>query len=130
MGILINQNKVLFVKHEPALSVGTTGQEHEAMLRLVERGLKPHFVNRAKVWHYVPKERSSLLWLLQRKFKDGISEGLRDSTWTAARLELELKSSYKLLMRHLLCFNYKAVIAYLIKLKRLKGIRNGIKARK
>ena len=44
--------------------------------RLLDQGCEPVDVPQAWVWHYVPAERMTIRWLLQRKYAGGKSLGL------------------------------------------------------
>jgi len=59
----------------PGTKPRRTGQEWDMQLRLYEQNAEAIFIDNAKVWHYVPKNRSTLKWLLQRRHQDGISQG-------------------------------------------------------
>jgi glycosyltransferase involved in cell wall biosynthesis len=56
-----------------------TGDETDMQKRLFESGVIPAYVNNAKVWHYVPRERCSLSWTLNRKYREGIYIGLNSN---------------------------------------------------
>ena len=60
----------------PGSATGSVGQETNAMTKLLNAGLKAVYLPNAKVWHYVPQERSSFDWLINRKYKIGIRAGL------------------------------------------------------
>ena len=53
-----------------------TGMETEMQRRLVAAGMGKQFVPDARVWHWVPRDRCSIPWTLQRAHRNGISEGL------------------------------------------------------
>ena len=57
----------------PGSPTGARGQETEMQRRLREQGLRPVDVEAARVWHYVPPERSSLRWLVSRRVEMGRS---------------------------------------------------------
>ena len=63
--------------HGPGSRTGGTGQEVEMQARLKARGVRPVYVPDARVWHYVPIERSSMQWMIERSYKKGIEVGLR-----------------------------------------------------
>ena len=44
--------------------------------RLLDKGLAAIDVPDALAWHYVPRERSSLLWVLHRKYRGGLQDGM------------------------------------------------------
>ncbi|RIK73454.1 MAG: hypothetical protein DCC67_17890 [Planctomycetota bacterium] len=60
----------------PGSPVGATGQESEMQARLTRAGVRPKVVPDAMVWHYVPKERCTPKWALERAFRQGKSAGL------------------------------------------------------
>lgn len=61
----------------PGSPTGATGQETDLQKRMVGSGLEKQFVPRAKVWHYVPKSKSTPLWVLGRRYRQGHEKGLR-----------------------------------------------------
>lgn len=69
----------------PGSPTGATGQETELQGRLRARGLVMAAVPEALVWHYVPADRSSRQWLVERLYRVGRSAGQakRDGKITA-----------------------------------------------
>lgn len=65
------------IRFGPGSSTGGVGQETDMQKRLQEAGVKQLFVPDAKVWHYVPVDRCSPEWVLQRQYRNGISDGYR-----------------------------------------------------
>lgn len=63
----------------PGSPTGARGQETEMQGRLRAAGVGPVDVPAARVWHYVPKERSSVRWLLRRSKAMGRSVGATES---------------------------------------------------
>jgi GT2 family glycosyltransferase len=63
----------------PGSGLDATGQETQMQLQLQKRGFKRMYVSDAHVRHYVPRERCSLVWLVRREFRNGISDGLRQA---------------------------------------------------
>jgi GT2 family glycosyltransferase len=61
----------------PGAQSQSTGQESEMQRRLVRRGTSSIYVPAARVWHYVPAERCSQRWAVQRAFRHGVEEGTR-----------------------------------------------------
>ena len=59
----------------PGSTSGATGQEADMQERLLARGVRQVDVPDALVWHYVPEERSSLRWLIRRKYRGGMQHG-------------------------------------------------------
>lgn len=72
----------------PGSITGCPGQETEAQCRLLQAGVVGRYVPDAKVWHYVPRERCSPQWVVERSYRRGIRIGFeRGSKATvAARL--------------------------------------------
>jgi glycosyltransferase involved in cell wall biosynthesis len=58
-----------------------TGMETEMQRRMVDAGMERRFVEDARVWHWVPKDRCSVAWALERAQRNGISEGLQAPEW-------------------------------------------------
>ena len=63
--------------HAPGAGANPTGQERELQLRLLQSGRKPVFVPDARVWHWVPAERCSPEWALERAARRATSAVLR-----------------------------------------------------
>lgn len=61
----------------PGAKTLATGQESDMQQRLLNSGLKGWYVDKAMVWHYVPRERSTPEWVLNRAFRNGINRSLR-----------------------------------------------------
>lgn len=68
----------------PGSTTGARGQELTMMQRLLEHGLTGHFVPRARVYHYVPAERCSIRWSLNRIYQNGITWGLKSKPDSSA----------------------------------------------
>lgn len=60
----------------PGADTGSVGQETTAMEKLLKLGIKAIYLPDAKVWHFVPNERSDFEWLKNRKYRIGIRAGL------------------------------------------------------
>jgi glycosyltransferase involved in cell wall biosynthesis len=60
----------------PGGSTGAQGQDTAMQIRLLEEGANWEYLPRAMVWHYVPRERCSPQWALDRSRKVGIASGL------------------------------------------------------
>ena len=60
----------------PGSAAGAPGDEKEMQLRLRRFGSKPHFVTNAKVWHFVPPERCTPEWALNRDYRNAITKQL------------------------------------------------------
>ncbi len=56
------------------------GEEDDLQVRLSKNGAKGIFLSDAKVWHYVPAERCSQEWLLERRHKGGVTKGIKNGT--------------------------------------------------
>ena len=61
----------------PGSATGATGQESDMQQRMLDAGLRGIDVHQALVWHYVPEQRATKEWLMQRYFKAGVYGGLR-----------------------------------------------------
>jgi GT2 family glycosyltransferase len=61
-------------------AAGGTGEETNLQERLLRRGIRGVYVPDAMVWHYVPAERCSPRWTLQRAYQQGIEIGLKHVT--------------------------------------------------
>jgi GT2 family glycosyltransferase len=61
----------------PGSHSGSTGDETEMQERLLSRGLKGVYLPKAYIWHYVPSNRCSPDWAIQRIHCHGIEEGAR-----------------------------------------------------
>ena len=64
------------------------GQETEFQRRAFSAGMKPLFLPDARVWHYVPAERCSQAWAIQRNYRICLSRSKsnRDSTRPVKRI--------------------------------------------
>ena len=60
----------------PGSPTGARGQETEIQRHLRARGVRPVDVPGARVWHYVPRERCSVSWLLRRSSDMGRTKGI------------------------------------------------------
>lgn len=56
--------------------VSPTGQETELQMRLFKNGCAALYVEDAMVWHYVPKERCSQRWAIQRNYRVRLGKAL------------------------------------------------------
>lgn len=59
----------------PGSPTGSTGQESDMQRRLLARGLTGVYVPSAKVWHYVPRERCTPQWTIERNYRQGVERG-------------------------------------------------------
>ena len=59
----------------PGSPTGARGQESEMQRRLGQAKMTAVFVPEAVVWHYVPRERSSPSWAVQRMYRSGLGNG-------------------------------------------------------
>jgi GT2 family glycosyltransferase len=55
----------------------STGQETDMQHRLLARGVRGLFLPDAVVWHYVPSDRSTPQWALERADRKGFAEGVQ-----------------------------------------------------
>lgn len=60
----------------PGSANRSTGQESDMQRRLRSGGMRPLYVPEALVWHYVPRERSSQEWVVDRAYRSGVAVGL------------------------------------------------------
>ncbi|MCC6491847.1 MAG: glycosyltransferase [Pirellulales bacterium] len=60
----------------PGAPSGATGQESQMQRALIKRGILGKYVPDANVWHFVPKDRCSVAWLLERRYRTGVEHGL------------------------------------------------------
>jgi GT2 family glycosyltransferase len=60
----------------PGAVTGSVGQEGEMQRRLGAAGVAATFVPEAMVHHWVPRDRCSAEWALERAYRDGIRMGL------------------------------------------------------
>lgn len=81
------------VNRGPGSPTGSTGQESDMQRRLKSSGVKPLYVADALVWHYVPRERSSVTWALKRAYRVGVEKGLNggDHTKGASRSSMRFR---------------------------------------
>ena len=70
----------------PGSITGATGQESDMQDRLFENGVKPIYVENARVYHFVPKERTTVNWVLKRSHRRGKQEGLKNHFFDKDRL--------------------------------------------
>ena len=61
----------------PGSPTGARGQESDMQRRLTAAGLTMAYVAEAEVWHWVPAERSTLEWALDRMYRSGLGNGAR-----------------------------------------------------
>lgn len=61
----------------PGAPSGSTGQESDMQRRLVGRGVRSVYVPGARVWHYVPPDRCSPRWAIERAYRHGVEEGTK-----------------------------------------------------
>ena len=54
---------------------GGVGEESRLQRKLLTKGLRAVYVPKAKVWHYVPKDRCTPEWILFRRYRHGLTEG-------------------------------------------------------
>lgn len=60
----------------PGAVTGSTGQETDMQRRLLGMGFQARYLPAAKVWHYVPAERCSPKWAMQRAYRKGLDSGM------------------------------------------------------
>ena len=59
----------------PGSSTGSTGQETDMQRRLLAAGLSGLYVPEARVWHYIPAQRCTPAWALERNYRHGLEHG-------------------------------------------------------
>jgi cellulose synthase/poly-beta-1,6-N-acetylglucosamine synthase-like glycosyltransferase len=59
------------------------GDETEMQARLVRRGVRGEYLPNAIVWHFVPIDRCSEEWVIQRARQMGIARGIQLAEWPA-----------------------------------------------
>jgi len=64
------------VRFGPGTIPRRTGQEHNMQTRLFDMGVQPVYLEKAIVWHYVPKQKSSLSFALGRQYQFGLKKGI------------------------------------------------------
>jgi hypothetical protein len=55
----------------------TVGDESILQRAMIARGMRETYVPAARVWHYVPAERCTPQWLLDRTFRHGLAKGMQ-----------------------------------------------------
>ena len=55
----------------------TVGDETLLQRRMLAAGMRQVYVPEARVWHYVPADRCSPAWVLDRNFRHGMAKGLQ-----------------------------------------------------
>jgi glycosyltransferase involved in cell wall biosynthesis len=60
----------------PGSPFGATGQESQMQRVLLARGILGKYLPSARVWHYVPADRCSIEWVINRKFRTGVQQGM------------------------------------------------------
>jgi hypothetical protein len=69
---------------------GATGQERAMQIALRQARIASVYVPEARVWHYVPTERSTPEWVLNRTYRSGVSMGLDAAQGAHSRFALSL----------------------------------------
>lgn len=54
-----------------------SGEETEIQRKMLDSGFRAIYVDRALIWHYVPRDRSSVIWTVKRSFRDGAYLGFK-----------------------------------------------------
>lgn len=60
----------------PGTKPKRTGQEWNMQERMLAKGFTAVYVEDARVWHHVPKDKSSLIWFIIRRFQGGLGAGM------------------------------------------------------
>ncbi len=58
-------------------TLNTLGDEVDMQRRLLDAGVRGQYVPEARVWHYVPQERCSHEWVIERARRTGVERGLK-----------------------------------------------------
>lgn len=61
----------------PGAATGSVGQEAEMQRQLFANGRHGKYLPNALVWHYVPADRCTCRWALNRAYRHGVQWGLR-----------------------------------------------------
>ena len=61
----------------PGSPSGSTGQETNIQRRLRDIGVEGKNVDRALVWHFVPRQFCTVAWMLHRRYRGGVESGQR-----------------------------------------------------
>ena len=69
----------------PGSSTGATGQESDMQKRLFANNIRPIYIEKAWVTHYVPVSRCNYKWALKRRYKDGKQSGINDNFLDVSR---------------------------------------------
>jgi GT2 family glycosyltransferase len=93
----------------PGAPTGSTGQETAMQQALMQIGAKAVYVPGARVWHYVPRNRCSPEWAIERAVSQGIERGImtyRDG-WTPQKkakwmMRVHVRSPMRIGLAHLL----------------------------
>lgn len=64
------------INYGPGADTGAVGSESEMQRLLLKCGLEKIYVADAFVEHYVPTQRLSVYWLVNRKYREGVEVGL------------------------------------------------------
>lgn len=116
----------------PGSALGATGQETVMQKRLRATGAIAIYVRRALAWHYVPRERSSRDWALNRQFRNGVGGALMHDLFPAGRKGwikytiVRLGRSCRLYVLGLLTFSPAKRFAARANLAEWRGIRRGL----
>lgn len=116
----------------PGAVSGGTGQESTMMRRLIETGRDGVFIPNAEVWHYVPKDRCSKSWLLNRAYRVAVSQGIHmknDKTLKIMGLPVKPIESiiyyYYASIRNFRNYTPEAGLRAIINIRKAKGIYKG-----
>ena len=106
-----------------------TGQECEAQSRLQQHGVRASYVPDAMVWHYVPRERCSTEWAIQRASKNGFANGVTLKTTPQTIVMIRVKRMvWGFLRRFAWVLGVKAGFIASFSHENWSGILDGIRA--
>lgn len=99
------------------------GQESEMQQRLRGSGFKDQGVGTARVWHYVPRERCTYRFVLNRRYRNGLSVGMRTQGKAVPRYELSRRLGS--LAKQALLLNRTGLASVISGFWYVKGARRG-----
>jgi glycosyltransferase involved in cell wall biosynthesis len=111
----------------PGSVTGATGQESNMQKRMLRTGMNGVDVQRARVWHHVPKQRSNQKWVLSRHFREGVHNGMNNLSFQQALEDIFRLIKYLIRLSIYKCTKnkieiYKSRLAIQLCLGRLKGV--------
>lgn len=111
----------------PGSDTGATGQESNMQRRLIERGIVPFYLERAKVGHRVPQERCNQQWMLTRAKRQGIEYGLRRAVKAPSKINRLMVGQYLLTLRFGLTALFSPSRENKLRWKIILGMNTGVR---